>query len=230
MSRPNDESSPLPGVMTEEQLKAVTLGELAPLSRPIELVDYDPEWPRLYEREAERIRAALGDRALLVEHVGSTSVPGLAAKPLIDVLLVVADSADESAYVPVLETAGYVLRIREPDWYEHRMFKGPDTDVNLHVFSQGCAESDRMLQFRDWLRVNVDDRRLYERTKRELAQRTWKHVQNYADAKTAVVREIMARAERGLPGSEGVSAEPDALPLEQVRGGVVLSRGRIAAR
>src|SRR6266849_3671385 len=159
---------------TEEQIRAARLGELTPLSGPIQITDYDPEWPRLFEREADRVRAALGDRTLLLEHVGSTSVPGLAAKPRIDMLLVVADSADESTYVPSLEAAAYVLRVREPDWYEHRMFNGLDTDINLHVFSPGCPEIDRMLLFRDWLRSNASDRRLYERTKRELARKDWK--------------------------------------------------------
>ena len=82
---------------------------------------------------------------LLLEHTGSTSVPGLAAKPIIDMTLAVPDSADEDAYLPELEAAGYVLRIREPDWFEHRVFKGPDTNVNLHVFSDDCPEIDRML-------------------------------------------------------------------------------------
>jgi GrpB-like predicted nucleotidyltransferase (UPF0157 family) len=121
-------------------------------------------------------------------------VPGLAAKPIIDIVLVVADSADEGAYVAALETAGYVLRIREPHWFEHRMFKGPDTDINLHVFSLGCSEIERTLRFRDWLRANADDRELYERTKRELATQDWEHVQNYADAKTAIIDEILSRA------------------------------------
>src|SRR6266699_202868 len=179
---------------TDEQIRAAYVGEPAPLVGPIQIVDYDPEWPRLFEREARRIQAALGDRVLLIEHTGSTSVPGLAAKPRIDMLLVVANSADEPAYVPALEAAGYVLCIREPDWYEHRVFKGPDTDVNLHVFSAGCEEIERMVGFRDWLRQNDDDRDLYERRKRELAQKTRKYVQNYADAKTAVVEEIVARA------------------------------------
>ena len=179
---------------TDEQIRAAYVGEPAPLVGPIQIVDYDPEWPRLFEREARRIQAALGDRVLLIEHTGSTSVPGLAAKPRIDMLLVVANSADEPAYVPALEAAGYVLCIREPDWYEHRVFKGPDTDVNLHVFSPGCTEIDRILLFRDWLRSNVFDFRLYERTKRELARKDWKYTQNYADAKTAVVEEIIARA------------------------------------
>src|ERR671937_1996365 len=179
----------LRGVTSEEELRAATIGELRQLGGPVELAEYDPEWPRLYEREAARIRAALGERVLRLEHVGSTSVPGLAAKPKIDVLLVVADSADESAYVPALEAAGYVLRIREPDWYEHRVLKGPDMDINLHVFSLDCPEIDRMLLFRDRLRSNASDRRLYERTKKELARRDWKYTQNYADAKTAVVEE-----------------------------------------
>jgi GrpB-like predicted nucleotidyltransferase (UPF0157 family) len=121
-------------------------------------------------------------------------VPGLAAKPIVDIVLVVADSADEGAYVVALETAGYVLRIREPHWFEHRMFKGPDTDINLHVFSLGCSEIERTLRFRDWLRANADDRELYERTKRELATQDWEHVQNYADAKTAIIDEILSRA------------------------------------
>ncbi len=181
---------------TEEQIRAAQVGELVPLVAPIQIVDYDPEWPRLYEREAERVQSALGDRVLLIEHVGSTSVPGLAAKPKIDMLLVVANSADESAYVPALEAAAYLLTIREPDWYEHRMFKGPDTDINLHVFSSGCREINRMLLFRDWLRSNESDRRLYERTKRELASNNWKYMQNYADAKTAIVEKILARAQK----------------------------------
>jgi GrpB-like predicted nucleotidyltransferase (UPF0157 family) len=187
--------------MTEEQMRAAQVGELAPLVGRIQIVDYDSEWPRLFVREAERIQATLGNRVLLIEHVGSTSVPGLAAKPKIDILLVVADSADEEAYIPALEAAAYILRIREPDWHEHRILKGPDTDINLHVFSSGCPEIDRMLHFRDWLRSNETDRRLYERTKRDLARLDWKYVQNYADAKTAVVEEILARA-RGDSGVE----------------------------
>ncbi len=181
--------------MTEEQLRAVHIGVSTPLAQPIQIVDYDPEWPRLFEREATRIHATLGARVLILEHMGSTSVPGLAAKPKIDMLLVVANSADEPAYVPDMERAGYVLHIREPDWYEHRLFKGPDTDINLHVFSAGCPEIDRVLLFRNWLRGNATDRHLYERTKRELARHNWKYMQNYADAKTTVVEEIVARAQ-----------------------------------
>lgn len=141
-----------------------------------------------------RLRVALADRALRIEHVGSTSVPGLAAKPVIDIVLVVADSADEDAYAPDLESAGYVLHIREPEWFEHRMFRGPETAVNLHVFSLGCPEVDRMILFRDWLRDHAADRELYQRTKLALAHQDWKHVQDYAAAKTAIVAEILSRA------------------------------------
>jgi GrpB-like predicted nucleotidyltransferase (UPF0157 family) len=121
-------------------------------------------------------------------------VPGLAAKPVIDIVVAVADSADENAYVPALESAGYVLRIREPEWFQHRMFKGPGTETNLHVFSAGCSEIDRTLLLRDWLRSNAADRDLYARTKIALAEQEWEHIQNYADAKTAVIGEIMERA------------------------------------
>ncbi len=178
----------------EDYLAAVTIGERTPHNAQVELVEYDPEWPELYRREEEKIRGALGERALSVEHVGSTSVPGLPAKAIIDVNLEVADTTDEDAYVPALEAAGYVLRIREPDWFEHRLLKGVDPAVNLHVFPAGCPELERMLRFRDHLRSDDADRDLYLRTKRELAAQTWEHVQHYADAKSAVVEEIMGRA------------------------------------
>ena len=184
-------------VATDEELQAATIGERKPHDAPVTLAEYDPRWPATFEIEAERIRATLGDQLVRLEHTGSTSVPGLAAKPIIDMTLTVPNSADEQAYAPQLEAAGYTLRIREPDWLEHRLFKGPDADVNLHVFSDGSVEVDRMVGFRDWLRSHPEDRDLYERTKRELAARTWRHVQHYADAKTEVVEEIIARA--GLP-------------------------------
>jgi len=149
------------GPLSEDYLREHTVGELRPLSRPIRLVDYDPEWPHIFEREAEKIRTALGERALRIEHVGSTSVPELPAKPIIDILLVAAESNNEPQYLDALEAAGYRLHIREPGWYEHRLFKGPDNRVNLHVFSVGCPEIERMVRFRDWLRSNKADRELY---------------------------------------------------------------------
>lgn len=181
--------------LTEAEIRAVTVGNLEPLPEGgIRIVAYDPGWPHLFRREAKRIQAILGARALRIEHTGSTSVPGLAAKPIIDMLLVVTDSAKESAYLPDLQRLGYKLRIREANWHEHRLLKGPDTDINLHVLSAECPEIDRLLGFRDWLRTNTADRELYEQVKRDLAKREWKYVQNYADAKTKVIEEIMRRA------------------------------------
>jgi GrpB-like predicted nucleotidyltransferase (UPF0157 family) len=188
-------TEPTPGSpLTDEQIHRVTIGAPEVHNGPITLMEYDPRWPEQFAREEARIRAALGDRALQIEHIGSTAVPGLPAKPIIDILLVVADSAHEPSYVPALEAARYVLRIREPDWHEHRMFKGPDVNINLHVYTAGSPEIDRYLLFRDRLRTQSADREQYAETKRVLAQQTWRYVQNYADAKSAVVGEIIARA------------------------------------
>jgi GrpB-like predicted nucleotidyltransferase (UPF0157 family) len=181
-------------LISDEEMQRVFIGPVTPHNAPIVLVEYDANWPKLYVREACRIRGALAGLAIRIEHVGSTSVPGLAAKPIIDIVLVVPDSADEPAYVPALESAGYVVRIREPDWFEHRLLKGPDTDINLHVFSAGAAEIDRMMLFRNWLRGHDADRDGYLAVKRTLAQRTWRHVQHYADAKSDIVRQIVDRA------------------------------------
>jgi GrpB-like predicted nucleotidyltransferase (UPF0157 family) len=180
----------------EIRMRAVTIGAPIRLDGVVELKAYDAQWPLQYAIEAERVHAVLGIRALRVEHVGSTSVPGLTAKPIIDMLLVVADSSAEADYVPPMEGAGYKLRIREPDWYEHRLFKGPLANINLHVFSAGCPEIPRMIDFRDHLRADAEDRELYQRTKQELAARHWHYVQEYADAKTEVIEAIVARASR----------------------------------
>ena len=132
-----------------------------------------------------------------IEHVGSTSVPGLAAKPVIDIVLVVADSADEATYVPDLEAAGYRLRHREPSWYEHRFLVDAASRANPCVLA-GSVEVDRMLLFRDRLRSRPADRELYQRTKRELAAARWAYVQDYAEAKTSVVEDILTRAQADI--------------------------------
>jgi GrpB-like predicted nucleotidyltransferase (UPF0157 family) len=188
-------------VAAYEELEQRAIGGPRPLAGPIELHDYDPRWPGQFAEHAAQVRAALGERAIRIEHVGSSSVPGLAAKPTIDIVLEVPDSADEAAYVGDLEDAGYVLRIREPDWFEHRLFNSAGQDVNLHVFSAGCAETERMVRFRDQLRANSHDRELYGRAKQELAGRDWEYMQQYADAKSGVIGQIMRTAEsRVLPG------------------------------
>jgi GrpB-like predicted nucleotidyltransferase (UPF0157 family) len=190
-----------PRMHTEAEIQAYSVETIQPLTAPITFVEYDPNWPALFEREAARLRSILGDRVLDLEHTGSTSVPGLAAKPQIDMTMTVADVLDEPAYAADLEAAGYrvVIREHEPEWYDHRVFKGPDTKINLHVFSAGCREVDRMVGFRDWLRAHDDDRQLYEATKRDLVKRDWKFVQNYADAKGEVVEATCARAGIGGP-------------------------------
>jgi GrpB-like predicted nucleotidyltransferase (UPF0157 family) len=183
--------------MSDKEIEAAAVGGPPSTYREVVVADYDPDWPMWFERAGAEIRDALGDAVLQLDHVGSTSVPGLAAKPLIDINLVVADTTDEDAYVPKLEPLGYELRVREPDWFEHRLLRGYDPPVNLHVFPQGCEEVERMVVLRDWLRTHDDDRELYERTKRELATKQWKYVQNYADAKTEVIQGILARARVG---------------------------------
>ncbi|GHD34928.1 GrpB family protein [Nocardiopsis kunsanensis] len=162
----------------------------------IRLVESDPKWPYFFEREARRIRERLQERVLLLEHVGSTSVPGLVAKPCVDLLLCVADPADESAYVPDLEAAGYSVALREPEWYGHRVLKGTEINLNLHVFAHGCQEAERMLLLRDHLRADADARSRYAAVKKELTEHTWDRVQDYADAKSEVVEELLTEAAR----------------------------------
>jgi GrpB-like predicted nucleotidyltransferase (UPF0157 family) len=193
----------------DDEIRAARVGELGPTRAdgPIFLAEYDPAWPGLYDREVARIRAILGDRVVRIEHVGSTSIPGLAAKPIIDIVLLVPDSTDEADYVSPLVDGGYVLRIREPGWFEHRVLNGPDTKVNLHVFSDGCPEIERMVAFRDRLRVHDEERQHYEAVKRDLAARHWVYVQHYADAKSEVVEAIIARAL-----AEGSGAGPSTDP------------------
>ena len=139
-----------------------------------------------------RIIAEADASALRIEHIGSTSVPGLAAKPIIDILVVIKDSANESTYLAQLEAAGYVLRVREPKWNEHRMFRTQEKDVHVHIYSAGCPEIERYLIFRDRLRRNIADRRRYEQTKRELAAKEWADMNTYAEAKTEVIENIIA--------------------------------------
>ncbi len=160
----------------------------------IVLRDYDPAWPERFDVVHRRLVGALGDAALAVEHVGSTSVPGLCAKPVIDVVLAVADSSDEAAYATRLEEGGFRLRHREPEWHEHRLFELGRPAVNIHVFSSGCPEIDRMVLFRDHLRRDAHARAAYALTKRELAEREWTSVQAYADAKSDVVARLLDTA------------------------------------
>jgi GrpB-like predicted nucleotidyltransferase (UPF0157 family) len=185
-----------PVVRTDEEIARFTVGEVRVHDAPVVLADSDPSWPALFSHEAQRLRGALGDAATAIEHVGSTSVPGLPAKPIIDIVLGVADSTDEPGYKPALERAGYSLRVREPDWHQHRMFEGSDPATHVHVFTAGDPEIGRMVAFRDRLRSDEGDRERYAAAKRRLAARRWRHVQHYADAKTGVIEQILSEGEQ----------------------------------
>lgn len=157
--------------------------------REVVVIDYDPRWPARFEAERDRIALALGDRAMMIEHIGSTSVPGLAAKPIVDVLVTVADPDDETPVREPLERAGYELRVREPG---HRMFRTPARDVHVHVLAARDPEVERHLVFRDRLRASAARRTAYERLKRELAQRDWNDMNEYADAKGSFIEGVIA--------------------------------------
>ena len=166
--------------------------------RQIVIADYDPRWPVRFEAERIRIEHALGWRATRVEHIGSTAVPDLPAKPIIDVLVTVNDPNDDLHLVPALTAAGYELRVREPG---HRMFRTPQLDVHTHIWADTDPEVQRYIGFRDRLRRSADDRHAYAHLKRELARHDWTDMNEYANAKGALIEDILARAEdRSKPG------------------------------
>jgi len=166
----------------------------AQVTKPITIGAYDPDWPARFRREQARVRAALGAAALAIDHVGSTAVPGLAAKDRVDIDLIVADPADEDTYVPALSEAGYRLATREPHWYEHRCLWNASHDVNLHVFGPDCDEHLRHLILRDWLRAHPDDRDRYEAGKRAAAAANPMSMSGYVAGKADVILDILRRA------------------------------------
>jgi GrpB-like predicted nucleotidyltransferase (UPF0157 family) len=176
------------GVMDDTHLERVLVGGLE--RREIVIAPHDPGWAERFAVERARIAAALGERALRVEHIGSTSVPGLAAKPIVDILVEVAALGDAAG----LSGAGYVLRVRED---EHRMYRTPALDVHVHVWRSGHPDIAAQLAFRDRLRASPEDRAAYEALKRELAGRDWPDMNHYADAKGPLIRQILARAATG---------------------------------
>jgi GrpB-like predicted nucleotidyltransferase (UPF0157 family) len=188
-----DDSPPPPGSDAWVSAKRRATG--------VVLTEPDPAWPHAYESLAGRIRAALGWRVLQIEHTGSTSVPGLAAKPTIDIDLTVADPSREQDYVPALERAGFRLVIREPWWYGHRCLVADDPKCNLHVFGFDSPELIRHRIFRDWLRGNPDDRDLYAAAKHDAAAASnagGEHVMQYNARKEQVIRDIYHRAFRAM--------------------------------
>lgn len=185
-SRPNRH----PDVTTAELIGGVE-------KRHLTIAGPDPEWPAKYAAHELRIRASLGPIAVVIQHIGSTAVPGLAAKPIIDILVTVHDITAEEDYLPQLTAAGYVLRVREPG---HRMVRTPELDVHVHILPVSDPAAGEYLLLRDQLRRNDEDRELYERTKRELVEHDWADMNAYADAKTNVISRIKdrARADQGI--------------------------------
>lgn len=162
--------------------------------RALVIVDPDPTWPETYRAHEARIRRALGPAMTGVEHIGSTSVPELAAKPIIDILVTVADITAEEDYLPPLLDAGYLLRVREPG---HRLVRTPELDVHVHIVETGAPAAQAYLLLRDHLRRDAVDRDLYARTKRRLAAQDWPDMNAYADAKTDVIAAMIHRAREG---------------------------------
>lgn len=189
-------------IPTQDEIDAARAELAVWKPEPVQVVTADPMWPQAYEIARERIVAALGDRALAIEHVGSTSVPGLWAKPLIDIDLTVADSADETVWLPDLEAAGFVLRVREPEWEEHRVLRGSAPVGNLHVFSTGAREPRRHLVFRDWLRAHADDRDRYAEVKREVAAEGFTDSMLYNNAKAWIVYDLYEKIFAADPAHE----------------------------
>ncbi|MDX6285677.1 MAG: hypothetical protein QOG53_1162 [Frankiales bacterium] len=174
----------------DAHLDAVIVGPRTPT--PVVLVEYDDAWPGQFEQHRARISAALLNRARLIEHIGSTSVPGLVAKPIIDVLVAVDDVEDETMYLSALEAAGYELRVRETG---HRMVRPATHDANVHIYSVGHPEIDACITFRDRLRADPTDRAIYEARKRDLARHDWPDINYYARAKGEVIATVLSRAQ-----------------------------------
>ena len=159
--------------------------------RPIVMIDYDLGWPARFETERTRVRQALGASAMRIEHIGSTAVPGLAAKPIIDLLVTIEDPDDGAAAEAALESVGHELRVREPG---HRMFRTPQRDVHVHIWRDTNPDVTRHLRFRDRLRQSPEDRQADEQLKRQLATRDWADMNEYAEAKGPLIEAILARA------------------------------------
>lgn len=160
-----------------------------PKLEDISVQAYDPAWRTLFSTLKNDIDIALSGKVLALEHVGSTAVPGLPAKPVIDIDVIVDDPENEDAYIPALSSLGYVLTVRERSWYQHRMLRLDLPRVNLHVFGPNCPEHIRHILFRDWLCAHPQDQNLYAEAKMQ-AKEGADTVQTYNMKKQAVVKQI----------------------------------------
>lgn len=177
---------------SEDEIRSARLdpGDAKRWQQPVVVAQPDPRWPAMFRRVAADIKFALGPLALSVEHVGSTSVAGLPAKPVIDVDLTVADSSNEASYLPQLEAKGFVLTIREPEWEQHRALRWHEPNTILHVFSSGAIEPQRHIAFRNWLTTHSDDLSAYAGLKQQLAGQGFDDVMLYNNAKGRLIYDI----------------------------------------
>jgi GrpB-like predicted nucleotidyltransferase (UPF0157 family) len=178
--------------LTEGQLQSISVGQRDTRRSAIELVPNDPAWAGHFARLSRDIRSALGSRLIAVEHVGSTAIPGLPAKPIIDIDATIYNPADESGYRDVLEGLGFALTIREPEWHQHRMFKLSDPRTNLHIYADNCSLPMRDVAFRDLLRNDRQAALAYSELKRELSSQEWSSSQHYAEGKSELIIDLLS--------------------------------------
>jgi GrpB-like predicted nucleotidyltransferase (UPF0157 family) len=188
---------------TPEQNAVALVGARPARWDHIVIVDYDPVWVDQFAAAASLLSEILVGQIIAIEHVGSTSVPGLPAKPVIDIDLLIENTADESRYVPALSEHGYWLVLREPWWYGHRMLVSPAEDVHLHLWPKDAPEPIRHRLFRDWLRSHPQDRELYATAKRRLAGDTVRNPGRYNLAKNDVIDDIYTRIFAAGPQAGG---------------------------
>jgi putative glutamine amidotransferase len=171
-------------------------GQMEGKTRSYAVGRYDADWPARFVTESSAIRAALGDQVVRIDHVGSTSVPGLAAKPTVDIQVSVRSMVPRNAYVEPLVRVGYRWAV-DPWTDEHEFFSrevGGERSFHVHVCPDGSEWERRHIAFRDWLRANPEDAARYERLKRELAERHPRDTYSYAAAKTSFIQAIQDRA------------------------------------
>lgn len=173
---------------------------IPPDTKPVSIVEPRDSWQKDGEALIQQIRDAIGPRAIRLDHIGSTSVGGMPAKPIIDVDLTIADPSKEEEWLPQLEDTGLILTVREPWWFHHRMLETPERDAHIHVFGPDSAEPLKHLVLRNWLRESEEDRQLYAQTKRDAAAETvarGETLNEYNQRKQEVLRAIYQRAFQG---------------------------------
>jgi GrpB-like predicted nucleotidyltransferase (UPF0157 family) len=166
----------------------------------IVLVPYDPRWCSDFEQESASVRAALGDLLMALHHIGSTAIPGIVAKPVVDMLAVVTDVVLLDTRAHLLEDLGYEAMgefgIEGRRYFRKNSKEGARTH-QIHAFAGGAPEIDRHLAFRDYLRGHPDEAQQYENLKLELARHFITDTASYTDGKTEFIREIERRARNG---------------------------------